>query len=41
MVVLVFSANPALAVNPDEILSDPVLEARARTISADLRCLVC
>src|SRR5690606_13661786 len=29
------------AVNPDEILADPGLEARARQISADLRCLVC
>jgi len=29
------------AVEPDEILDDPVLEARARAISADLRCLVC
>lgn len=32
---------PALAVNPDEVLSDPVLEARARTISEGIRCLVC
>jgi cytochrome c-type biogenesis protein CcmH len=32
---------PAQAVQPDEILSDPVLEARARALSADLRCLVC
>lgn len=32
---------PALAVNPDEILDDPALEARAREISANLRCLVC
>ena len=32
---------PALAVNPDEVLSDPALEARARVISKDLRCLVC
>ncbi|NLR95449.1 cytochrome c-type biogenesis protein CcmH [Rhizobium sp. P38BS-XIX] len=31
----------AFAVNPDEILSDPALEARARTISAELRCMVC
>jgi cytochrome c-type biogenesis protein CcmH len=31
----------ALAVSPDEILSDPVLEQRARDISAGLRCLVC
>ncbi|MCP8937727.1 cytochrome c-type biogenesis protein CcmH [Alsobacter sp. SYSU M60028] len=34
-------AAPALAVQPDEILKDPVLEARARAISAELRCLVC
>ncbi|MCB1380745.1 MAG: cytochrome c-type biogenesis protein CcmH [Alphaproteobacteria bacterium] len=32
---------PALAVQPDEILRDPVLEARARALSAQLRCLVC
>lgn len=32
---------PALAVNPDEVLADPVLEARARDISSQLRCLVC
>ena len=32
---------PALAVLPDEKLPDPVLEARAREISKELRCLVC
>lgn len=32
---------PALAVQPDEVLPDPALEARARSISKDLRCLVC
>jgi cytochrome c-type biogenesis protein CcmH len=31
----------ALAVQPDEILKDPALEARARDISSELRCLVC
>lgn len=31
----------ALAVMPDEILSDPALEARARLLSQELRCLVC
>ncbi|WP_319823539.1 cytochrome c-type biogenesis protein [Thalassovita sp.] len=31
----------AQAVQPDEILDDPVLEERAREISKDLRCLVC
>ena len=34
-------ATPAVALSPDEILSDPVLEQRARDISAGLRCLVC
>jgi cytochrome c-type biogenesis protein CcmH len=32
---------PAHAVQPDEVLPDPALEARARVISAGLRCLVC
>jgi len=35
------AVGPAFAVNPDEVLSDPVLEARARELSAGLRCLVC
>jgi len=34
-------ASPAVAVQPDEILDDPALEARARDISQGLRCLVC
>ncbi|PCI04355.1 MAG: cytochrome c-type biogenesis protein CcmH [Hyphomicrobiales bacterium] len=34
-------ASPALAVNPDEVLDNPVLEERARDISSKLRCLVC
>ncbi|MBS0268883.1 MAG: cytochrome c-type biogenesis protein CcmH [Proteobacteria bacterium] len=38
----VFATAPlALAVQPSEMLADPVLEQRARTISAELRCLVC
>ena len=32
---------PAFAVQPDEVLDDPALEARARDLSKDLRCLVC
>jgi cytochrome c-type biogenesis protein CcmH len=32
---------PALAVQPDEVLSDPAMEARARELSMDLRCMVC
>lgn len=39
MVVLL--AVPAQAVNPDEMLDDPVLEQRARNVSQGLRCLVC
>lgn len=38
--VLAFG-TPALAVQPDEILADPVMEARAREVSSGLRCLVC
>jgi cytochrome c-type biogenesis protein CcmH len=33
--------SPAGAVQPDEVLQDPALEARARALSAGLRCLVC
>jgi len=32
---------PALAVQPDEVLSDSALEARARELSKELRCMVC
>jgi cytochrome c-type biogenesis protein CcmH len=35
------AALPAYAVQPDEVLGDPALEARARAISEGLRCLVC
>jgi cytochrome c-type biogenesis protein CcmH len=34
-------AAPAHAVLPDEVLRDPALEARARALSRDLRCMVC
>lgn len=34
-------ATPVFAVQPDEILDDPTLEARARELSKELRCLVC
>jgi cytochrome c-type biogenesis protein CcmH len=34
-------AFPAVAVQPDEVLPDPVMEERARDISAGLRCIVC
>src|SRR5688572_32380925 len=36
-----FASAPALAVQPDEILSDQALETRARTLSRELRCMVC
>src|SRR6187431_1889124 len=36
-----FASGPALAVQPDEILADPVLESRARELSRELRCMVC
>ncbi|WP_298571315.1 cytochrome c-type biogenesis protein [uncultured Aliiroseovarius sp.] len=38
MLLLPLSAQ---AVEPDEMLADPVLEERARVISKDLRCVVC
>jgi cytochrome c-type biogenesis protein CcmH len=41
VLALTLIATPLLAVQPDEVLSDPALEARARTLSKDLRCLVC
>ena len=41
-VLLVASAGPPLqAVEPSERLADPALEARARGLSKELRCLVC
>ncbi len=39
--VFLCAAAPALAVQPSEILRDPVLEARARELSRELRCMVC
>jgi cytochrome c-type biogenesis protein CcmH len=38
---LLLSCGSAFAVTPDEVLKDPALETRARSISAELRCLVC
>lgn len=38
---LAAAVAPGYAVNPDEMLKDPALEARAREISKELRCLVC
>jgi cytochrome c-type biogenesis protein CcmH len=33
--------GPAMAVLPHEMLADPALEARARVLGQELRCLVC
>ena len=41
LLVLVLLAPPLWAVTPDERLADPALEARARAMSRELRCLVC
>ncbi len=41
VLALMTAAAPAFAVNPDEVLSDPALETRARTLSSELRCMVC
>jgi cytochrome c-type biogenesis protein CcmH len=41
LAISVLGACPALAVQPDEILSDPALETRARNLSRELRCMVC
>ncbi len=40
-IVLMSMASVAWGVEPDEILDDPVLEQRARSISKQLRCVVC
>ena len=39
--LVLMQAAPALAVQPDEILKDQRLEARARALSQELRCMVC
>ena len=41
LALALLAAAPAGAVQPDEVLPDPVLEARARELSKNLRCLVC
>ena len=38
---LLTAPRAALAVQPDEILTDPALEGRARALSKELRCMVC
>lgn len=39
--LLLVWTGPVLALTPEELLKDPGLEARARGLSAELRCLVC
>ncbi len=39
--IAALAASGAYAVQPDEIMSDPVKEARARELSRELRCMVC
>jgi cytochrome c-type biogenesis protein CcmH len=38
---LALALSPALAVQPDEIMADPLKESRARDLSRELRCMVC
>jgi cytochrome c-type biogenesis protein CcmH len=39
--MVLLAPTASFAVHPDEILKDPALEARARTLSEELRCMVC
>ena len=41
LALLLLAVQPLRAVQPDEMLPDPALEARARALSAELRCLIC
>ena len=41
LALVLVAATPAVAVQPDEVLADPALEARARALSRELRCMVC
>ena len=41
LVLALMAPACAWAVQPDEVLSDPALEARARSLSKELRCMVC
>jgi cytochrome c-type biogenesis protein CcmH len=40
-ILVLLAPGAARAVTPDEMLKDPALEARARVLSQELRCLVC
>ena len=41
LMIALASTTTAFAVQPDEILGDPLLEGRARMLSKELRCMVC
>jgi cytochrome c-type biogenesis protein CcmH len=41
VVLSMVSAAPAVGVQPDEMLANPTLETRARSLSRELRCMVC
>jgi cytochrome c-type biogenesis protein CcmH len=41
LVLAAIASSGSLAVQPDEMLQDPKLEARARDLSRELRCMVC
>ena len=41
VLTVAFAGSAARAVQPDEIMSDPVKESRARDLSRELRCMVC
>jgi cytochrome c-type biogenesis protein CcmH len=41
LLIALLVSSPAWAVQPDEMLTDPALEARARALSKELRCMVC
>ncbi|KFB10633.1 cytochrome c-type biogenesis protein [Nitratireductor basaltis] len=41
LLLTILTLSPANAVEPDEVLEDPVLEQRARDLSLNLRCMVC
>jgi cytochrome c-type biogenesis protein CcmH len=41
LLLMLFCSSPLWAVQPNEMLADPALEARARALSKELRCMVC
>src|SRR4051795_8151046 len=41
LMIALIASIPAWAVQPDEVLPDATLEARARALSKELRCMVC